>query len=127
MATLLRSGLQFAEAIAITRRTIKSSVFRRALVDYEEAIKAGRDVAQPLAESGVFAPMVVQMLAVGQHAGQMEEMLEQLAEAYDQEVSTATLRLTTVLEPAIIVVLAILVGTIALATILPILEVSNVL
>ncbi len=127
MAALLRSGLQFVDAVRITRGTITNRVFHAALDDYEAAVTAGRDVAEPLGASGVFSPMVVQMLAVGQQAGQLEDMLEQLADAYDQQVDTATQRLTAVLEPALIIVLAVLVGFIAFATILPILEVSNVL
>ncbi len=127
MAALLRSGLQFTEAIRITRDTVGNRVFKRALDDYETAVTAGRDVAGPLEHSGVFSPMVVHMLAVGQEAGQLEQMLEQLAAAYDQQIDTATTRLTAVLEPLLIVLLAVLVGFIAFATILPILEVSNVL
>ncbi len=127
MATLLGSDMQFVEAIRITRRIIRSSVFRKALDDYETAVTAGSNVSTPLQASGVFSPMVVQMLAVGQESGQLEEMLEQLSDAYDQEVATATQRLTAVLEPVLIVFLAILVGFIAFATILPILEISNVM
>jgi type IV pilus assembly protein PilC len=127
MAALLRSGLVFVEAIQITRRTMKNRVFRRAMDEYEAAVKAGRDVAAPLAASGVFSPMVVQMLAVGQQSGELEEMLEQLAESYDQEVAVATQRLTALLEPLLIVLLAVMIGLIAFATILPILEMSNVM
>ena len=126
MATLLQAGLRFDEAIRITRRTLRNRVFRRAMDAYERAVTAGRDVAAPLAESGVFSPLVVQMLAVGQRSGELESMLERLAETYDLEVSTATQRLTAVLEPVVIVVLAVVVGFIAFATILPILEVSHV-
>ncbi len=127
LSSLLHSGLQFVEAIRITRETLASQVFRRAMVDWEAAVTAGREVAAPLAASGVFSPMVVQIVSIGQQAGQLEEMLGQLAEAYDRRVATTTQRLTAVLEPVLIVCLAILVGFIAFATILPILEVSNVL
>jgi type II secretory pathway component PulF len=127
LAALLRSGLPFVEALQIARGTTRNRVFRSALSDYQEAVIAGADVAAPLEKSGVFAPMVVQMLAVGQKSGQLEEMLEQLAQAYDQQVATATSRLTAVAEPLLIVLMAILVGFIAFATILPILELSNVL
>lgn len=127
MAGLLGSGLQFVEAVCITRRTIRNRVFRRAMDDYEAAVTAGADVSGPLAAAGVFSPMVVQMLAVGQQSGQMEQMLEQLADAYEKQVAAATQRLTALLEPLLIVLLAIVVGFIAFATILPILEVSNVL
>jgi len=127
MATLLRSGLVFDEAVRITRQTLRSTVFRRALAEYERAVVAGRDVAGPLEASGVFAPMVVQMLAVGQESGELEGMLEELARGYDEEVQTAAQRLTALLEPVLIIVLAVLVGFIAFATVLPILEVSHVL
>jgi len=127
MAALLRSGLHFDEAIRVTRRTLANRVFRRAMAEYETAVTAGRDVAGPLEASGVFSPMVVQMLAVGQQAGELETMLQRLADAYDEEVQTATQRLTALLEPVLIAVLAVVVGFIAFATILPILEVSNVL
>ncbi len=127
LAALLESGLQFVEAVRITRSTLRNRVFRRALERYEEAVQAGRDVAGPLAATAVFPPMVVRMLAVGQESGRLEEMLEELARTYDQEVSVAARRLTALLEPVLIVILAVLVGCIAFATILPILEASNVL
>jgi type II secretory pathway component PulF len=127
MAALLRSGVHFDEAIRITRRTLNNLVFRRTMDSYEAAVTAGSDIAAPLEASGVFSPLVVQMLVVGQESGQLEDMLEQLAGAYDREVDTATQRLTAMLEPLLIVCLAVLVGFIAFATILPILEVSNAL
>jgi type II secretory pathway component PulF len=127
LAALLRSGLDFVDAVRITRQTLRNRVFRRALEDYERAVAAGSDVAAPLAASGAFSPMVVQMLAVGQEAGRLEDILEEVAATYDQEVASATARLTAMLEPLLIVFLAVLVGFIALATVLPILEVSNVL
>ncbi len=127
LAALLGSGLQFTEALRITRRTIRNRVFRRALESCEQAVLAGCDIATPLEASGAFSPMVVRMLAVGQEAGEMEQMLARLAESYDLQVATAAARLTAVLEPALIVALAVLVGFITFATILPILEISNVL
>lgn len=127
MAALLRSGLPFDEAIRVTRRTLANRVFRRAMDDYETAVTAGRDIAGPLESAGVFSPLVVRMLAVGQESGELEKMLERLAQSYDYEVATATQRLTALLEPLLIVLLAVMVGLIAFATVLPILEVSNVL
>jgi type II secretory pathway component PulF len=127
LSALLRNGLQFVQAVRITRRTLRNRVFQHALEDYEQAVAAGKDVAGPLEHSGVFSPMVVQMLAVGQQSGELENMLDQLAESYDRQVDVATQRLTAALEPLMIVLLAVLVGFIAFATILPILEVSDVL
>ena len=127
MAALLRSGLDFVQAVRITKRTLHNTVFRRAMDDYEAAVGAGSDISGPLRASGVFSPMVVQMLAVGQQSGELEELLEQLATSYSHEVDVATTRLTAVLEPLLIVLLAVVIGFIAFATILPILEISNVL
>lgn len=127
LGSLLRSGLPFVEAIRITQRTVPNRVFQRALRDYEIAVTAGQDVAAPLEASGVFSPMVVEIVSVGQQAGQLEDMLQQLSESYDKEVATAVQRLTALIEPLLIVLLAVVVGFIAFATILPILEVSNVM
>ena len=127
LAALLRSGLPFVEAVRITRQTLSNRVFQRALEDYEAAVSAGRDVAGPLEASGVFSPMAVQIVSVGQQSGRLEEMLDHLSESYNLQVATATGRLTAVLEPLLIVLLAGLIGFIAFATILPILEASNVL
>jgi len=127
MAALLRADVAFVEAVEITRATLRNRPIRAALADYAAAVTAGQDIAEPLRASGIFPPMVVQMLCVGQQAGNLEEMLEQLAGAYEQEVDIATQRLSAVLEPLLIVILAVVVGAIALATLLPILELGNVL
>lgn len=127
LGALLSSGLQFVQAVRITRRTLRNRVFRRAMDQYEAAVTAGSDISEPLERSGVFSPVTVQMLAVGQQSGQLEDMLGQLAAAYEQQVAVATQRLTAALEPLLIVILAVLVGFIAFATILPILEASHVL
>jgi len=127
LAALLRSGVVFVQALEIARRTVRNVVFQEALARCEEAVRAGQDIAVPLERTGVFPPMVVQMLAVGQQTGEVENVLERLARAYEHHVETATQRLTAVLEPALIVILALMVGFVAFATILPILEASNVL
>jgi type II secretory pathway component PulF len=127
LSALLASGLQFVEAVRITRRTLRNRVFRRAMDEYESAVAAGSDIAGPLERSGVFSPVTVQMLAVGQQSGRLEEMLRQLAAGYEQQVAVATQRLTAALEPLLIVILAVLVGFIAFATVLPILEATHVL
>lgn len=127
LASLLSSGLRFVEAVRITRGIVRNAVFTQALEDYEKAVASGRDIAGALEGSRCFTPMVVQMLAVGQQTGEIEEMLLQLARSYDRQVETATRRLTAVLEPLLIVILAVLIGFVAFATILPILEAGNVM
>lgn len=130
MATLLRSGLTFVDALKLTQKLVRNSVLRQALIDCETAVYAGRDIAEALGSRDnqhVIPPTVVQVFAVGQESGQLESMLERLSKDYDQQVQAAAQRLTSVLEPLLILVLAVVVGFIAFATIMPILEVSDVL
>lgn len=127
LASLLRSGVLFLQALGIAARTVPNVVFQEALKRCEDAIAAGQEISAPLARTKVFPPMVVQMMTVGQQSGEIEPMLERLATAYERQVETATARLTAVLEPALIILLAVMVGTIAFAIVLPILEASNVL
>ncbi len=127
VSTLMRSGIVFERAIHIAGRSTRNLVLRKALEDCEEAVRAGRDIDRALEATGAFPPTVVQVFAVGQQSGRLEEMLDRLARDYDQQVSTLASRLTAVLEPILILFLAIVVGAIAFATILPILEAGHVL
>ena len=126
LGTLLKSGIVFVRAIQIAQRTTNNLVLRDALVACEKAITAGGDIGEAVGRTGAFPPMVVQIFAVGQQSGRLEEMLERLAETYDRLVETAAARLTAVLEPVLIVILAVVVLFIVLATVLPILEAGNV-
>jgi type II secretory pathway component PulF len=125
MATLLRSGVVFVRALQIAQRTTANLILRDALRRSEAAVTAGADVGQAMEETAAFPPMVVQVFALGQQSGRLEEMLDRLALTYDQEVSTAASRLTAILEPVLIIVLALFVLFIVLATVLPILEAGN--
>jgi type II secretory pathway component PulF len=125
VSTLLKSGIVFIRAIQIAQRTTTNLVVRDALLRCERAITAGGDISDALAQSGAFPPMVVQIFAVGQQSGRLEEMLDRLATTYDQQVSTSAQRLAAILEPLLIVLLALLVLFIVMATVLPILEAGN--
>jgi general secretion pathway protein F len=125
ISTLLKSGIVFLRAVQIAQGTTSNLVLRDALVRCERAIGAGSDIAAAMNETGAFAPMVVQIFALGQQSGRMEEMLDRLAGVYDQQVTTASQRLTAVLEPILIVLLALVVLLIVAATVLPILEAGN--
>ncbi len=125
LAVLLRSGIVFVRAVEIAARTTPSGVLRDALGQLAAAVTGGADVADAVRGSGAFPPMVVQMFAVGQQSGRLEDMLDRLAADYDRQVRTLTARLTAVLEPALILLLVALVGTIALATLLPMLEAAD--
>jgi type II secretory pathway component PulF len=127
MSTLLGSGVVFVRALQIAQRTVRNRVLREALVACEQAVYAGRDIADALEATRAFPPLVVHVFAVGQASGRLEEMLAGLAADYDSMVDVTLSRLTTLLEPITMILLAIAVGFIAFATILPILEAGNVL
>ncbi|MEO1237599.1 MAG: type II secretion system F family protein, partial [Planctomycetota bacterium] len=126
MSTLQRSGIDFARACALTARSTPQRTIRRALEEARESVVSGSDVASALRATGQFPSIVVQAFAVGQQSGQLEKTLERVAKTYEADVRRATQRLTALLEPVLIVLIALLVGAIALATMLPILEASDV-
>jgi type II secretory pathway component PulF len=125
--TLLESGVMFVRAIQVARKSTRNVVLQNALSRCEAAVSAGRDIGPALAASSAFPPLVVQVFSVGQQSGRLEEMLRRLAKDYDEQVALAAQRLTAVLEPVLILMLAAIVATIALATMLPILEAGDVL
>ncbi|MEM8736894.1 MAG: type II secretion system F family protein [Planctomycetota bacterium] len=126
ISTLQRSGIDFSRACALTARSTPQRVIRRALQDARDAVVNGSDVASALEATGQFPPVVVQAFAVGQQSGQLEKTLDRVAKTYEADVQRSTQRLTSMLEPVLIVLIAFLVGAIALATMLPILEASDV-
>ncbi|MEM1208373.1 MAG: type II secretion system F family protein [Planctomycetota bacterium] len=127
LASLLRAGLTFEEAATISAATCGNRVVARCLTDAVDAIRRGRDIGPAMDAAGVLPPSVVHVFALGQASGRLDEMLDRLARDCDRDVEIATSRLTTLLEPALIVVLAVVVGAIAAATILPMLEMGHAL
>jgi type II secretory pathway component PulF len=127
MSTLIRSGVVFLRAVQIAERGTPNLVLKHALRRCETAITAGQDIAAALDETGAFPPMVVQVFAVGQQSGRLEEMLDRLALDYNHQVTNSAQRLTALLEPLTILLLVFVVGLIAFATILPILQAAEVM
>ncbi|MCA9215916.1 MAG: type II secretion system F family protein, partial [Planctomycetales bacterium] len=127
ISTLLRSGIVYLTAVEIGAKCCKNVVFRQAVLDSSDEVRAGREIGPALENTGLFPAMVVQIFAIGQESGQLEEMLDRLAENYDRQVSTLSTRFASILEPCLILILAVFVGFILFATILPILEAGNVL
>jgi len=125
MTTLLKSGIVFLRAIQIAQRTSRNLALRDALAKCEQAVAAGNDIAPALEQSKWFPPVVIQIFAVGQQSGRLEEMLDRLATVYDREVNSAAQRLAAILEPLLILLLAALVLFLIMATVLPILEAGN--
>jgi type II secretory pathway component PulF len=127
VSTFMKSGIVFLQALETAARTTRNRVIGNALVTGRDAVMAGRDIGDALAPTGVFPPMVIQIFAVGQQSGKLEEMLDRLSETYERQVNSLATRLASALEPILIVFLSIFVGFILFATILPILEAGNVL
>lgn len=125
--TMIDSGVAFLPAIEIAKRTVHNQVFRQALAASHEAVSTGRNISEALHETGAFPPTVVQVFALGQASGRLGPMLERLASDYDKQVQQASQRLTALMEPVMILLLAVLIGFIAFATILPVLEAGHVL
>ncbi|MDB5296722.1 MAG: hypothetical protein JWO31_2705 [Phycisphaerales bacterium] len=125
MSALLKSGVPFVRAIEIAQRSTPNLVLRDALARCERAVTRGQDIGAALADTAAFPPLVVQIFAVGQQSGRLEEMLDRLAKDYDRQLSTAAARLTAVLEPLLILMMVVVVGFIAFATILPMLEAAD--
>ncbi len=126
MSTLLRSGVTVLESLDIVKKVLNNKLMENVIDDVRGRILEGADIATPLKKSGVFPPVVGYMVAVGEQTGQLDEMLERIAEAYEEEIESTTTRALAVLEPVMIVLLAFVVGFIVISVMLPILQTSSV-
>jgi general secretion pathway protein F len=125
LSTLIGSGLAMAESLRVVAETTGNSLMKRAIQHARERILAGADIATPLRDSGVIDPAIAHMVAVGEKSGELETMLRNISENLEASTDTVIERLSAAVEPLIIVVMAAIIGVIAYATILPILEVSS--
>ncbi len=125
LGTLLSSGVPILQALVIVRDTTANRVVRRAIQSVHDAVKEGESMTDPLAASGVFPPMVVSMVQVGEETGQLPDMLTRIANTYDDEVDNAVAGLTAAIEPALIIFLAVVVGTIVIAMFLPMIKIIS--
>jgi type IV pilus assembly protein PilC len=119
LSTLLAAGIPMIEAIAITSRTMDNMVVRNALQDAKEDVAKGISLSVPLKKSGIFPPMVWHMTKIGEETGNIEAMLDKVADYFDEEVETTTQSLMAFMEPIIIVVLALVVGVLIMAIMQP--------
>jgi len=124
LSTLLSSGLAMAESLRVVAEVTGNTLMKRAIGQARERILAGADIATPLRDSGVIDPAIAHMVAVGEKSGELETMLKNISENLEASTDVVIERLSAAIEPLIIVVMAAIVGIIAYATILPILELS---
>lgn len=119
LSTLIGAGVPLIEAVDIVSGVMSNIYFKEALQDAREEITIGMPLSRPLQESGLFPPMVYQMIRIGEEAGSTEEMLDKIADYYDEEVEMEIQSLMAALEPMIIIVLAIVVGGLIAACMAP--------
>jgi type IV pilus assembly protein PilC len=125
LGTLVSSGVTILEGLEITAKTAGNRVIHDAVMGSRASIAGGETIAGPLKESGVFPPMVVQMINVGEQTGGLDEMLSKIADFYDEEVDAAVEALLAAMEPIMIVVLGVIVGGMIVAMYLPIYDMIN--
>ncbi len=122
LGTLVTSGVPILQALLITRETAGNSVIADAVTKVHDAVKEGESIVTPLEACGVFPPMVISMVDVGEETGQLPDMLLKVADVFDDEVDNTVDALTSLLEPLMIVFLAVVVGTIVIALFLPMVD-----
>lgn len=125
LSTLIGSGLAIAESLKIVCEVTGNTIMKRAIQRSRERILAGADIATPLRDSGVIDPAIAHMIAVGEKSGELETMLKSISDNLENSTDIVIERLSAAVEPVIIIVMAAIIGVIAYATILPILEVSS--
>ncbi|MDH4184670.1 MAG: type II secretion system F family protein [Nitrospinota bacterium] len=126
MGTLIASGVPIIEGLNITARTAGQKVIEQAVIEVIDDIKQGKGLSEPLKEQGVFPIMVVQMIEVGEQTGALDAMMNKIADFYDDEVDTAVEALTSLLEPALMVFLGVVVGFVVIAMYMPIFKLGDV-
>lgn len=125
MGTMLSSGVAILDALDITAKTSGNKTIEMALYDVRSSIAEGQTMAEPLSESGVFPPMVCQMISVGESTGALDAMLSKIADFYDEEVDQAVENLTSLIEPFMLVFLGVTIGGLVVSMYLPIFKLAG--
>lgn len=126
-ADMIGAGVPILQALQIVGETSGNYVIERSLKGVADSVRNGKSIAAPLAEESVFPPMVIQMVAVGEDSGALQQMLDKIADFYDQEVKTMTDSLTSLIEPLLIAFLGVVVGGMIVALYLPIFNIATVM
>jgi general secretion pathway protein F len=125
LSTMIGSGVQLLDAIDIVKDVVDNAVIRKALIQSRESISEGHTIAGPLKASGQFPPILTHMIAVGEKTGELEEMLNVVSDAYDDQVDTAINSMTRLLEPLMIIFMGGMIALVALSIFLPMLQLNN--
>lgn len=125
LSTLLASGVPLLAAMDIVKNVLGNRLLENVVTEATGSIREGESIAEPLKRSGQFPPMVTHMISVGERSGQLEDMLENVSRAYEADVETKVTTLTSMLEPLVIVVMGGMVGFIAMAILMPLVQMNN--
>jgi type IV pilus assembly protein PilC len=127
LGMLLKAGVPILQALDIVTDTVNNYVLGRAVADVQDSVREGESIAKPLGKHAVFPPMVVQMLAVGEETGNVDTMLEKVAQFYDDEVTATVDALTSLIEPLLIAFIGGAVGAAVIALYMPMFNVINLI
>jgi type IV pilus assembly protein PilC len=125
LGTLIESGVPILYGLDIVGKGIGNEVISKAVLDVRESVRQGKGMARPLEESGVFTPLAVQMVAVGEEVGELGKMLKKISEFYKDRIATTLTTITTLIEPVVLVFMGIVVGTMVVAMFLPIFQLAT--
>ena len=123
LGTLMAAGVPVLQALNIVKETVGNEVISKAVATIHDAVKEGENMAPPIASSKVFPPMVVSMVEVGEETGALPDMLMKIADSYDDDVDNAVAAMTSIIEPLLIIFLAVVVGTIVIALFMPLVSI----
>lgn len=123
LGTLMSAGVPVLQALNIVKETVGNEVISKAVMTIHDAVKEGENMAPPIASSKVFPPMVVSMVEVGEETGALPDMLMKIADSYDDDVDNAVAAMTSIIEPLLIIFLAVVVGTIVIALFMPLVSI----
>ncbi len=126
MSTMISSGVPILSALDIVSRTAGNKAVERGVQEAKQSITEGEGLSEPLGETGIFPPMVVHMISIGEATGALDSMMEKIADFYDDEVDVAVDTLTSLLEPVMIVFLGVIVGGLVISMYLPIFQIADV-
>ena len=125
LGTLVSSGVPILDGLTIVSRTSGNRTIETAILSARASIREGETIAEPLGRSGIFPPMVIQMISVGESTGALDSMLSKIAEFYEEEVDVAVANLTSLLEPLLMIFLGVVIGGVVIAMYLPIFNMAN--
>lgn len=125
LSTLLRSGIPLIEALEVVSKIVGNRIVAQGILGAKEDVKKGLGLAEPIKNLGLFPPMVDSMISIGEESGSLDDILDRTANFYDEEVEVALQKMTTILEPLMIVIMAVVIGAIVIAMVLPMFDMFN--